>query len=71
MQTITRFRRDPTMALVIAAVASSFISGGAVGVLATLPAIAQPAQVIPCAIATDPIACLIEEADEAEEPPHS
>ncbi|KFL31723.1 hypothetical protein JP75_06520 [Devosia riboflavina] len=70
MRTITRFRRDPTMAIVIAAVVSSFISGAGVGVLASMPATAQPAQVIPCASAADPIACLIAEADEEEsEPP--
>lgn len=70
MRHITRFRRDPTMAVVVLAVVSSFASGAAVGALATLPAIAEPAQAIPCATAADPIACLIEEANEEEEPPH-
>lgn len=68
---LARYRPDPLMSVVCAAVASAFISGAGIGVLASMPTTAQPAQVIPCNSAPDVIACLIEEAEEEEEePPH-
>lgn len=65
MRNVARFRSTyPVFAIVASAVLASFASGIGVGMLATLPAIAQPAQVEPCAAAADPIACLISKADD-------
>jgi len=70
MRTITRFRPDPIVSLMAAAVLSSFISGAGVAVLATQPPIAVPALSVPCQGVPDVIGCLIAEADEeASEPP--
>ena len=68
---LIRTRPDPILIVVTAAIVTSFASGAAIGTLANMPPVAQPAQVEPCNTTLDPIACLIIEADqeEEEEPP--
>lgn len=66
MHTVTRFRSPARviMPMMFAAMVSAFIGGAAIGTLA-MP---RPAPAEGCNSTSDPIACLIAEA-EAEDPP--
>lgn len=57
---ITRFRRDHTSGLALAALAVGLLAGGLLGMSATLAAVAPPTVTERCSGSADAIACIID-----------